>query len=262
MKVGFFQFCPEHLRPDTNLEHVTRALTGIDCDLVVLPELCLTGYMFQSRKELATYAEPVPDGPSCQTLARFCREQELNLVIGLVERAGDRIFNSAVLITRHGNCHTYRKTHLFLDEKDIFDPGDKPFPVFDIDGVRVGMLVCFDYFAPETAKALTLNGAQLICHPSNLVLDYAQWMTLTRAAENRVFWIIANRTGTETLGTKAMTFTGCSQFVGPTGKLLYRAGTDTEELHIIEIDPAAADDKNVTPRNHLIADRRTDLYST
>jgi predicted amidohydrolase len=94
------------------------------------------------------------------------------------------------------------------------------------------------------------------------VLDYAQWMTLTRAAENRVFWIIANRTGTETLGAKTMTFTGCSQFVAPGGKLLYRAGIDTEELHIIEIDPAAADDKNITPRNHLITDRRTDLYPT
>lgn len=262
MKVGFLQFCPEHLRPDANLEHVTQTLTGIDCDLVVLPELCLTGYGFESREQLAGFAEPVPDGPSCQVLARFCREQRLNMVVGLAERARDRIFNSAVLITRNGDCHTYRKTHLFLDEKDIFDPGDKPFPVFEVDGTQVGMLVCFDYFAPETARALTLNGAQIICHPSNLVLDYAQWMTLTRAAENRVFWIIANRTGTETLGTKAMTFTGCSQVVAPGGKLLYRAGIDTEELHIIEIDPADADDKNVTPRNHLITDRRTDLYPT
>jgi predicted amidohydrolase len=176
------------------------------------------------------------------------------------EQDGRCIYNSAVLVTHSGGVHVYRKSHLFLDEKDIFDRGDTPFPVFRLDGVGIGMLVCFDYIFPESGRALALNGAQVICHPSNLVLDYAQWMTLTRAAENRVFWIVANRTGSETTGEKALSFTGRSQVVAPTGKLLYRAGMDTEELPVIDIDPRDAFDKMATPRNHLLEDRRTDLY--
>ncbi len=260
MRVGFYQFQPEHRQKDVNLGRIEAALTNARADLVVLPEMCLTGYMFESREALAASAEPVPDGPSCQRLAGLCRKLDLGIVFGLAEKAEDRLYNSAVLITRRGELHVYRKSHLFLDEKDIFNPGDTPFPVFEVDDVKVGMLVCFDYIFPESGRSLALNGAQVVCHPSNLVLDYAQWMTLTRAAENRVFWILANRTGRESIGDRAMTFTGRSQIVGSTGKLLYRAGIDTEELPVIEIDPNEALDKMATPRNHLLRDRRTDLY--
>ena len=191
----------------------------------------------------------------------------------MAEMAGQRIFNSAVMVTPHGQFHTYHKAHLFVDEKDLFDPGDSPFPVFNLPPVirhsdlvishstKVGLLVCFDHFFPEAARSLALRGAQIICHPSNLVLEYAQANSVTRAVENRVFWILANRTGSETLGEKTLVFNGGSQIVAPDGKLLARAGPETEELLIVEIDPAQALDKKVTPRNDLFVDRRTDLYS-
>jgi predicted amidohydrolase len=122
--------------------------------------------------------------------------------------------------------------------------------------------VCFDHFFPEAARSLALRGAQIICHPSNLVLEYALVNTITRATENRVFWILANRTGSETLGEKTLAFNGRSQIIAPDGRLLARAGPDSEETLIAEIDPAEALDKRVTPRNDLFLDRRTDLYST
>ena len=174
MRIGFYQFAPHHGKKELNLKRVESALQQTNADLVVLPEMCLTGYLFGSRAELAESAEPVPDGPSCDHLSKVCRESNAELVFGIAEKAGDRLYNSAVLLTPHGDVHVYRKSHLFLDEKDFFAPGDMPFPVFDVDGVRIGMLVCFDYFFPEAARILALNGAQIICHPSNLVLDFAQ----------------------------------------------------------------------------------------
>jgi predicted amidohydrolase len=135
-----------------------------------------------------------------------------------------------------------------------------PFPVFDHRGVRLGLLVCFDHFFPEAARSLALKGAQVICHPSNLVLRYAHATTASRSIENRVFWILANRTGTESAGKKELTFIGESQVTAPDGRVLCRAGADTEELVVVDINPAEALNKQVTRRNHLLTDRRTDLY--
>ena len=262
MRIGFYQFRPELRDVEGNTQRAEFAIRQTSADLVVLPEMCFTGYLFPSKEELLKFAEPVPDGPSCQRIIKLCREQNLSVVFGMPEKSGDRLYNSAVLVTYDGKIHVYRKSHLFLDEKDIFDPGDTGFGVFDLDGIKIGLLVCFDYIFPESGRSLALNGAQVVCHPSNLVLDYAQSMTLTRAAENRVFWVIANRTGAETVDDRTLTFTGRSQIVAPGGKLLYRAGIDTEELPIVEINPRDALDKLATPRNHLLRDRRTDLYTT
>jgi predicted amidohydrolase len=179
----------------------------------------------------------------------------------MAECDGDRLFNSAVLARPDGSFGRYRKAHLFWNEKDLFDPGDLPFPVFDLGGTAIGLLVCFDHFFPEAARSLALKGAQLVCHCANLVLDIAQTTTVARAAENRVWWILANRTGTESLGRASLRFTGESQLVAPDGKLVHRAPAAADELHIAEIDPARACDKHATPRNDLLADRRTDLYT-
>jgi len=260
MRVGFYQFSPIHKDRRRNLERIAMALEHTSADLVVLPEMCAEGYSFATRDELTRHAEPVPDGPSCQALVPLCRNLNLNIVFGMAELAGERIYNSAVLITATGATHVYRKTHLFLDEKDVFDSGDLPYPVFDLGGTKVGMLVCFDHFYPEAARALTLKGAQIVCHPSNLVLDYAHATTASRTIENRVFWILANRTGVETIDDKDLRFIGRSQIVAPGGRVLYRAGAETEELPVIEIDPKEALNKMVTRRNHLLDDRRTDLY--
>jgi predicted amidohydrolase len=260
MRIGFFQFKPELDAVETNLSRITTALAKLDADLVVLPEMCTAGYMVPSRAELLRRAEPVPDGPSCRAIGRLCRERKLNVVFGMAELDRDRIFNSAILATADGRFHVFRKAHLFWDEKDFFEPGDLPFPVFDVAGVKVGMLVCFDHFFPEAARSLALKGAQVICHPANLVLEPAQTTTVSRAIENRVFWILANRVGDETLGRRTLRFTGKSQVVEPDGKVLCHASPDSEESGIVEVDPALALDKHVTPRNDLLADRRTDLY--
>jgi predicted amidohydrolase len=259
-RIGFFQFEPEHRNPSLNIERVRQALSYASADLIVLPELCTSGYMFSSRTELADFAEKVPEGLTCQVLARVSRERNMSIVFGIAESGPAGTSNSAVLVTPSGGVHVYRKTHLFMDEKNLFERGENAFVAFDAPGCRVGLLICFDYFFPEPARRLALDGALVVCHPANLVLDYAQSMTPTRAAENRVFWVLANRTGTERLGGREMAFTGSSQIVDPTGKVLYRAKSDTEELVVVEVDLERAVDKRVTPNNDVFRDRRTDLY--
>jgi len=274
MRVGLFQFAPRHGDVRANLDRIAHALSGLEADLIVLPELCTTGYMFASRTELSRMAEPVPSGPTCETMAALSRDRKAAIVWGMARSAGEHIFNSAVMVTPQGQFYVYHKAHLFVDEKDLFDRGDSPFPVFDLPfdnrhssfelraSAKVGMLVCFDHFFPEAARSLALRGAQIICHPSNLVLEYAHTNSITRAVENRVFWVLANRTGSETLGEKKLTFNGRSQLVAPDGRLLACAGPETEELLIVDIDPAEALDKKVTPKNDLFLDRRIDLYLT
>jgi predicted amidohydrolase len=262
MRIGLLQFAPRRGAVRANLDRIAQAVTGVQADLLVLPELCTTGYLFASRSETAELAEPVPGSSTCDAMAALSRSRKTTIVWGMAESAGERLFNSAVMVTPQGEFHVYRKAHLFVDEKDLFDRGNSPFPVFDLGPVRVGMLVCFDHFFPEAARSLALHGAQIICHPSNLVLEYAQANSITRAVENRVYWILANRTGSEALGTKMLTFNGRSQIVAPDGKVLDHAGPDSEETLTAEIDPTAALDKKVTPRNDLFLDRRTDLYST
>jgi predicted amidohydrolase len=272
MRVGLLQFTPRPADVTANLDHIARKLAGANADLIVLPELCTTGYLFRSRAALQRLSEPVPAGPTCEAMAKLSRDMKAAIVWGMPVVAGSRIFNSAVMVTPQGQFHVYDKAHLFVDEKDLFDRGNSPFPVFDVsfpspsgrgkgEGAKLGMLVCFDHFFPEAARSLAIHGAQIVCHPSNLVLEYAQTNSITRAVENRIFWILANRTGSETLGEKTLAFNGRSQIVAPDGRVLVRAGPDSEELLVTEIDPATALDKKVTPRNDLFADRRTDLYS-
>jgi predicted amidohydrolase len=264
MRVGFYQFRPSFGRPRENAEAVAAAARRAEADLLVAPELSTSGYVFASREESAGLAETLP-GPSTELLTQACRETGGRIVLGIAEKAPDGYYNSAALIGPGGVEGVYRKAHLFGEEKLHFAAGRTGFPVFTVQAagkpVRLGMLVCFDHFFPEAARSLALAGAQIICHPSNLVLpEYAQLSSRVRSIENRVFWILANRYGTEDRGGKALAFTGASQITAPDGKVLVRAPTSGDALEVVEIDPELADNKKVTGRNHLWEDRRPELY--
>jgi len=167
-----------------------------------------------------------------------------------------------VVIGPEGIIGTYRKIHLFNEETLHFTPGSEGFFSFDLKGVKVGVLVCFDHMFPEAARSLALQGVQIVCHPSDLVLpEYGQLTSRVRALENRMFWILANRWGTETVGEKSLTYTGTSQVVHPRGRILIRAETASDEISAVEVDPKDSLDKNVTEYNHLLNDRRPEFYS-
>ena len=260
MRIGFFQFSPHFGRPEHNLDALAAAAAGSQADLIVAPELALSGYLFTRKAEVEQMAEEIP-GPATERLTDAAARANCHLVVGMAERSAERLFNSAVLIGPRGVVGVYRKVHLFDEEKLYFAPGDRGFPLFDIQGAKVGLLVCFDHFFPEAARTLALQGARIICHPSNLVLpEYGQLTTRVRSIENRVFWILANRYGTEQREGRTLTYSGCSQITAENGEILARAQAEGDSLTVVEVDPQRAENKRVTDRNDLFADRRTELY--
>jgi predicted amidohydrolase len=261
MKVGVYQFYPEFGEKSKNLQKIEKAVKRTNAEIIVLPELCTTGYQFISRDELEKFCEPVKDGETVTRLSQICRENGCYLVAGIGEREGNIFYNSAVLVGPEGHIGTYRKVHLFYEEKKWFKPGDSGFLVWDIGKAKVGIMICFDWIFPESARSLALQGADIICHPANLVLPYCQNAMITRSIENRVFSITSNRTGSEKRkDNKGFTFTGMSQIVNHKGKVLFRLHRKTEKLKVVDIDPEMARDKQVTTENNLWNDRRTDFY--
>ncbi len=260
MRIGYVQNDPVYGEPAANLRAVEAAMGDSRADLWILPELFASGYLFGDRAESARLAEPVPDGPTAQGLLRIARERGCALIAGFPERAGGRVHNAAIAVDATGVRTVYRKVHLFNREKEWFDPGDSPFPVLDLAGARVGIMICWDWRFPEAARTLALAGAQVIAHPSNLVLPHCQAAMVTRALENRVFVATVNRIGRETRAGSDLTFTGGSRIVSPDGLVLSDAPARSASVDVIEIDPAAADDKRATAGNDLWTDRRPEFY--
>ncbi|MBI4726691.1 acyltransferase [candidate division TA06 bacterium] len=259
MKAGFVQFNPAFGQVNKNLQTINRMVTSVKADLLVLPELCLSGYNFVSKDEVRQLAETV-NGPSIKSLKLLSKKTGTILVAGFAERSGNKIYNSAILIRYSGKSDIYRKTHLFWNEKKWFAPGDTGFKVFSAGQARIGMMICYDWFFPEAARSLALQGAQIICHPANLVLPHCPRSMPVRALENKVFTITANRVGREKRGRHDLHFIGQSIMAGPDQSILASAAGESEAVRVIDIDPKVADNKRATPLNQLFRDRRPEYY--
>jgi predicted amidohydrolase len=261
MDVGYLQYEPLFGQTERNLAAIERLAAGLPRDgLVVLPELATSGYTFVSRDEAMDLAEPFDCSPSLDRLQATAVERSCAIVVGFPERDGDRIFNSSALLRADGTRERYRKIHLYAAENEWFSPGDRQFEVHEVNGVPVGMMICFDWFFPEAARALALRGALVICQPANLVLPWCQAGMVTRSIENRVFTITANRVGAEERPPFSNTFTGMSQITGPRGEILLRAPEHGEALEICSIDPGSAARKRLNDWNDLFGSRRPEFY--
>ncbi|MFW9784710.1 MAG: nitrilase-related carbon-nitrogen hydrolase, partial [Candidatus Heimdallarchaeota archaeon] len=179
---------------------------------------------------------------------------------GFVERKEKNLYNSAIIVLKSGVIGSYRKLHLYYKEKLWFSPGDKPMKLYNAKGAKIGIMICFDWIFPETARTLALLGADLIVHPSNLVLPYCQKAMVTRCLENRIFSVTANRIGEELRGDDNFKFTGASQITSYDGKVLSSAPNDKTFVDIVDIDIEKARDKNLNDFNNLFRDRHTKFY--
>ncbi|GLY77326.1 nitrilase family protein [Actinoallomurus iriomotensis] len=239
--------------------------------LVVLPELAGTGYAFATREEAYAHAEEVPAGPTTRAWIALAQERGIHLVGGLVELDDDgvRLFDTAVLIGPDGLVGKYRKTHLWEREKLIFTPGDLGFPVFDTRIGRIGLLICWDIWFPETARLLAVQGADVICSANNWVWTppplfdeagrcMAAYLTMTASHVNNVAFVAANRVGEERGGR----FLGCSLITGTNGWPIGPvASAEDETIVYAGLDLVAARSALVwNDLNDLARDRRTDLY--
>lgn len=260
MRVGFLQYQVRFGDLEANRARITELVAEENFDLLVLPELCLSGYFMPSRERLAELATPCGEGETFDFFRRLARQHDGAIVFGYPEREGDNIYNSAAAVLPDGTIHPYRKVHLFNLEKHWYDRAASGFSIFEFRGARIGMMICFDWIFPEAARTLALLGADIIAHPSNLVLHLCQDAMVTRSVENKVFTITCNRTGEDRVGEETIAFTGRSRIVTPAGKVASEAGPDDETLRLVDIDPAEARDKQFTATNDLFADRRPDLY--
>jgi predicted amidohydrolase len=261
MKAGLFQFNPSFGKKEENFRKVVSVLSDTDLQLLVLPEFFATGYQFTSADEVSGLSESIPGGETTDTLLEISRDRGMYIVAGLPERDGERFYNSAIFTGPEGFIGAYRKTHLFYEEKLYFATGDSGFRVWDTDLGRIGIMICFDWFFPESMRTLALLGADVVAHPSNLVLPYCPDSMPVRCRENRVFAVTANRTGTEERKEgDPLRFIGQSLIMSPGGEPLARASGDEEVLLVADIDPLLARDKSINPYNDVMRDRMPGRY--
>jgi len=244
---------------------------GAGAQLVVFPECALSGYGFADEAQAWLAAEPVP-GPTVAALHALCVEHAdasggPYLVVGLLERVPQRegkVYNSAVLIGPEGLVGLYRKAHLPLLGVDRFAvPGDTGFCVWDTAIGRIGLVICYDLRFPEAMRVLALAGADMVALPTNWPdgsQNAPQFVTRTRALENRVFLLACNRCGEES----GFWFFGQSQITDPQGSVLAALG-DEEAIGYAAIVPEAARQKRIVLRPgafelDTVGDRRPDLY--
>ena len=259
MRIAVGQMEPKLTDVDENLTRTKILLKEAEenkVDVLVLPELCNSGYVFESLEEASSAAEEIPVGTFSKELLSWSKSDRL-VVAGICEQTDEGLYNSAAVFESGRHITTYRKIHLFLNEKDWFIPGNKTPPVFEFKKARFGVMICFDWAFPEMARILTLKEAQVILHPANLVLPYCQDAMVTRSIENSVYTATANRVGTE----REITFSGNSQITSTNGTRLANIPADKIGIAFVDIDSREADDKMITSYNHVINDRRPELYT-
>lgn len=259
MRVALYQCPPLPLDVAGNLkrlQHVAQEATG--ADLLVLPEMFLTGYNI-GAEAVGALAEH-QDGESAQFIASLASRTGMAIAYGYPERADDgQIYNAVQLIDATGRrlCN-YRKTHLFGDlDHSMFSAGDDDLPVVDLLGWKLGLLICYDLEFPENTRRLALAGADLILVPTaNMVpFDFVADVTVrARAFENQCYLAYANYCGRE----GEIQYCGQSSIAAPDGQRIAQAGLD-EALIVGTLDRQLMLDSRVA--NRYLQDRRPELYS-
>lgn len=270
LKIACVQFEPVFGDVSANLammEARIRQAHAQGASVVVLPELADSGYVFHDIDELSACAAPIPAGRSSKHLTALAAELSLHIVSGLAERDGKAFFNSAILCGPSGYIGKYRKLHLWNREKLFFQPGDLGLPVFDTVIGKLGVAICYDGWFPETFRQLALNGAELVCIPTNWVPmpgqdrhsePMANILHKAAAHTNAIYIACADRIGTE----RGQPFIGSSLIVGPTGRpIAGPASYDAEEILIADVSLSDIEEsRKLSERNDVIGDRRPDVY--
>ncbi|MCA9270522.1 MAG: carbon-nitrogen hydrolase family protein, partial [Planctomycetales bacterium] len=230
-----------------NLERIERRFaeaTDGGAFLTVFPECVLTGYCFDSYEEAWPYAEPIP-GPSTDRLTELCHQHGAYLVAGMLEADGERLFNACVLVGPQGLVGVYRKVHLpGLGVDHFTHPGDRPFEVWTIDDLRVGMNICYDGSFPEASRVMALAGADLIVLPTNWpppARSFAEHVINARAMESNVYYLSANRIGEE----RGFEFIGTSRLCDPFGGTMAELPPGAEGVFYGDVRPDLARTKRL-----------------
>ena len=267
MKIAGVQMDIQLANPENNLrqmEAYMRESRTQGAQLTIFPECALTGYCFNSLEEALPFAENIP-GPSTMRMQELCKELGGFVLYGLLEKEADQLYNSVALVSADGVVGSYRKIHLpFLGIDRFTTFGDRPFEVLDAGSLKIGINICYDAGFPESARVLTLLGADLIVIPTNWppgAETMAQYAVNARAMENCVYCAAVNRIGKE----RGFPFIGLSRICAPNGETISLCEGTEETILYAKIDPEIARQKRLVrrPGLHIIdrfADRRPEMY--
>jgi predicted amidohydrolase len=268
IKIAAIQMEPKLMQNRLNLNTVLSKITAAaekDARLIVLPEGVLSGYMFSSLDEALPYMETIP-GPFTGELANLAKKLDVYIVAGVLEKDGDKYFKSSVLIGPQGIIGKYRKIHLpFLGIDRFIDKGDLPFKVYNTPIGNIGMHICYDCNFPECARVMALMGADILVLPTNWPQGrqkIAEYVVPCRAYENKVYFVAANRIGSE----RSAKFIGLSRIIDTRGDIMAAASDDKEQIVYADICLAEARRKQTILKArefeiNFFADRRPEFYS-
>ena len=258
IKIAAVQTNPALMKNEENLKVIlnkTKEAAKDGANLIVFPECSLTGYIFNSREEALPYAETIP-GQSTKKITALCKELNVCVVFGLLEKEKNSLYNAAALISPEGLIGSYRKNHLpYLGIDRFVDRGNRPFEVYRTPTGNIGIEICYDIIFPENSRVMALQGADILVLPTNFPKGRGEKITehvvTTRAIENRVYVVTANRIGSE----RGHGFSGLSKIVSATWETMALASPDKEEIFYAEIDLDVARKKRDTiqPGQHDVA---------
>ena len=235
---------------------------------IVLPELCSSGYVFESRAEAMSLSDAYADGDTTTLWAGLARDFGVHIVGGFAERNGSTLYNAAAVIGPTGRIGLFRKVHLWGDENLFFAPGDLGFPVFATEHGSVGVAICYDGWFPEAYRRLALQGAELVCVPTNWVPipgqdpqreAMANILVMASSHANSIVIAAADRVGTE----RGQPFIGQSLITSHTGWPVGGPASATEEdIVYADVDLALARRaRRWNDFNQVLRDRRPDAYA-
>lgn len=255
-------------------DKLVREAAANGANLILLQELFETPYFCQKEKPAYyAYATTVEENPAIQHFQKLANELSVVLPISFYEKKNTARYNSVAMIDADGTIlGTYRKSHIpdgpGYEEKYYFTPGDTGFKVWNTRVGKVGVGICWDQWFPEAARAMALQGAEILLYPTAIgsepedssVDSKQHWQTcmLGHAATNLVPVIASNRIGVETDEDSSITFYGSSFIAGPTGAVIEEASRDQEEILYADFDLAQLEAQRV--EWGLFRDRRPDLY--
>jgi len=262
MEISVVQFAPTLFNREINHDFVFNSIKSINSDLIIFPELCLSGYFFLSREEASDHAIDF-QSDIIKNYADLATELDRIIILGFAERSVNNIYNSAAMLFPDKKFNfVYRKTHLFYKEYLAFDKGNTGFFVIDYTpkDIKIGTMICYDWRFPEAARSLGLLGAELIACPSNLVTPLWPRVMPARAIENKVYLAVANRYGTEERNNETLLFNGKSAIYDYNGNPLKQAPASGDEVLTVQIKQELTRDKSFNSVNHIFNDRLTDMY--
>jgi predicted amidohydrolase len=262
LKLAVVQFTAEKLQPEKNSKRISELIDNIQADIFVLPELCLTGYYFDSNEQAMQAAE-LSRHLNTSFFKQIAQNKQALVIGGFMEQDGPALYNSIVMVSETDTAPSvYRKAHLFYHEHKVFTPGDTGFfSVYDEKrDIRIGLMICYDWRFPEPTRKLALEGADLIVCPSNLITSIWQQVLPARCIENKLYMAVANRCGSEEAMSETLIFTGGSAIYNFNGAELAKAKTHEDMVIVSEIFPENTRSKAISKFNDLFRDRRPDLY--